>query len=351
MNTARWLPVASLLLCACAGARGPNAGNAATEPEPDMNAKTPQDNPFVGAKLWVDPDSVARGLAKRWKNERPEDAALMAKLGEQPAAIWVGDWVPNVESFMTRQMRRMARGGHLPVFVLYNIPKRDCGAYSAGGVEDSAAYRKWISAVARGIGNGKAVILLEPDALPLLDKCLSPEDQKERLALIRWTVATFATLGNTYVYLDAGHSDWQPAPEMAKRLNAAGIANATGFSLNVSNYKWTKDLIAFGSQVSAQTGGKPFLIDTSRNGAGPPPAAGDSEGSWCNPDGRATGAPPTADTGNPIVHAFLWVKKPGESDGECNGGPKAGQWWTEMALGLAKRGAAAVNDPTSATAN
>jgi endoglucanase len=38
------------------------------------------------------------------------------------------------------------------------------------------------------------------------------------------------------------------------------------------------------------------------------------------------------------VHAFLWIKKPGESDGECNGGPKAGQWWTEMAIGLAKRG-------------
>jgi hypothetical protein len=30
---------------------------------------------------------------------------------------------------------------------------------------------------------------------------------------------------------------------------------------------------------------------------------------------------------------------PGESDGTCNGGPAAGQWWADYALGLAKRAA------------
>ena len=35
--------------------------------------------------------------------------------------------------------------------------------------------------------------------------------------------------------------------------------------------------------------------------------------------------------------AYLWVKRPGESDGPCNGGPSAGQWWPEYALGLAQR--------------
>ena len=32
------------------------------------------------------------------------------------------------------------------------------------------------------------------------------------------------------------------------------------------------------------------------------------------------------------LDALLWVKLPGESDGTCNGGPAAGQWWQEMAL-------------------
>ncbi|NUT94690.1 MAG: endoglucanase, partial [Saccharothrix sp.] len=54
------------------------------------------------------------------------------------------------------------------------------------------------------------------------------------------------------------------------------------------------------------------------------------------PPGRGLGARPTADTGIPLVDAFLWVKRPGESDGECQGGPAAGRWWPEQALELAK---------------
>ncbi|MEU6524290.1 glycoside hydrolase family 6 protein, partial [Streptomyces sp. NPDC046924] len=31
------------------------------------------------------------------------------------------------------------------------------------------------------------------------------------------------------------------------------------------------------------------------------------------------------ETADPLVDAYLWVKRPGESDGECKGGPKAGE--------------------------
>jgi endoglucanase len=48
------------------------------------------------------------------------------------------------------------------------------------------------------------------------------------------------------------------------------------------------------------------------------------------------GEKPTASTGDPLVHAFFWIKRPGESDGACNGGPTAGQWFQSYALELAK---------------
>jgi cellulose synthase/poly-beta-1,6-N-acetylglucosamine synthase-like glycosyltransferase len=32
--------------------------------------------------------------------------------------------------------------------------------------------------------------------------------------------------------------------------------------------------------------------------------------------------------------AYLWVNDPGASDGECNGGPAAGQYWPEYAVDL-----------------
>jgi endoglucanase len=94
-----------------------------------------------------------------------------------------------------------------------------------------------------------------------------------------------------------------------------------------------------------------FVIDTSRNGQGPwqPPAFPDAQ-DWCNPPGRGLGLLPTANTGNPLIDAYLWVKLPGESDGECTRGigpggttvdpvwglidPAAGQWFPEMAFDL-----------------
>ncbi len=34
--------------------------------------------------------------------------------------------------------------------------------------------------------------------------------------------------------------------------------------------------------------------------------------------------------------SFLWIKHPGESDGTCDGGPGAGQWFMDYALELVR---------------
>ena len=139
------------------------------------------------------------------------------------------------------------------------------------------------------------------------------------------------------VYIDAGNVTWNPAAEIARRLELAGIDRATGFSLNVSNFHTTEDTTAYGHDISAAIGadgGTPFVIDTSRNGNGP--WESDDPESWCNPPGRALGATPTTDTGDDLVDAWLWIKTPGESDGECRGAPPAGVWYPEYALELAR---------------
>jgi endoglucanase len=98
-----------------------------------------------------------------------------------------------------------------------------------------------------------------------------------------------------------------------------------------------------------------FVVDTSRDGQGPwqSKVAYPDNQDWCNPPGRGVGPAPTADTGNPLVDAFLWVKVPGESDGSCNRGisgsttdpewggivdPAAGTWFPQQALQLAQLG-------------
>lgn len=338
------LAAASLALSVglgCGSTQGPVGGTttaAASSAAPATGPKHKMgENPFVGAKWWMDPYSQATLRMKRAEaHGETENAALFRKLAVNGGADWIGEWTPYVERWIDKRITLLQKNGAFPYFVAYKIPKRDCGQYSAGGASKAQDYKDWILAFARGIGGRKSAVILEPDALPLMDKCLSAEDQKERIELLKFAVHTFMSLGQTWVYIDAGHSDWQPAPEMARRLKAAGIDEADGFALNTSNYKATEDLMKYGKELSALVGGKHFVIDTSRNGNGAPNAARDSEDSWCNPPGRAVGSPPTAETGEPLCDAFLWIKKPGESDGSCNGAPKAGEWWNERALELAK---------------
>ena len=64
---------------------------------------------------------------------------------------------------------------------------------------------------------------------------------------------------------------------------------------------------------------------------------------------RGLGLRPTANTGVPLADAYLWVKTPGQSDGQCTRwgpgpadpvrgivDPAAGQWFPDMALELAR---------------
>lgn len=308
----------------------PSAGEgSAPAPAPAPAPTTP--NPLQGATLFVESNSNAAKQAAEWRATRPADAAQMDKIAGSSQAIWFGDWNPEPYDWVSQVTRQIRSQGALPVYVLYNIPKRDCGLYSSGGARDAGAYQRWISEVARAIGNAPAVVVLEPDAVAGLD-CLSAGDQAARLTMIRDAVGTLKKSGSISVYIDAGNARWHAADAIGKRLFDAGIADADGFSLNVSNFLANDENVRYGEAVSKHTGGKHFVVDTSRNGAGPA-----ADLNWCNPTGRGLGARPTTSTGHPLVDAFLWIKSPGESDGECNGGPSAGVWWPEYALGLAQR--------------
>ena len=279
-------------------------------------------NPLAGMTFHGPNTGAAQAAAQPGRSA--EDTAALAELARTPTATWLGAWSGDVTAAVRQEVAAARAVGAVPVLVTYNIPGRDCGGYSAGGLDSSAAYLQWVRAVAAGIGTATAVVVVEPDALAQL--CGDPA---ERLALLRQAVGLLEANPGTHTYLDAGHSTWIGATTMAERLRAAGATTADGFALNVSNFQTTANNVAYGQQVSSLLGGAHFVIDTSRNGNGP-------GSDWCNPPGRAVGERPTAQTGQPRVDAFLWVKKPGESDGTCNGGPAAGAFWDAYAIALVR---------------
>ncbi|MFE1196066.1 glycoside hydrolase family 6 protein [Streptomyces olivaceoviridis] len=127
-------------------------------------------------------------------------------------------------------------------------------------------------------------------------------------------------------------------------------------STDPTTWRWTDAWYDQNVGTPPADGLRHFVIDTSRNGLGawtPEPGkyTGDPE-VWCNAPGRGLGPRPTADTGVPLVDAYLWIKIPGESDGSCTrntGGtidpeygvvdPPAGTWWPDQAHALARNAA------------
>ena len=284
---------------------------------------------LTGLSLYVSSESPAKRQADQWRSSRPQDAALMDRMAAEPVARWIGDWNVDVKGDVAKYLTAAISDGHTPVLVAYNIPSRDCGSYSAGGSASASAYKQWISDFAAGLAGHTAVVILEPDAVAAAS-CLPATAQEERFGLLRDAVQKLKAQ-NAIVYVDAGHAGWLTPATAAERLKKAGVDLADGFSLNVSNYVTTSSNVTYGKQISDRVGGKHYVIDTSRNGVGV------TNGEWCNVPGQALGAPPSTKTGNSLVDAYLWVKQPGESDGTCNGGPKAGAWWAEYALDLARK--------------
>jgi len=299
-------------------------------------------NPLKGAKLFVDPEANVVLKANFLRKTEPDKAALLDKIAKQPQALWMGEWNSNIYRAAAHFVDRAMADGSVAVIIAYNIPHRDAAAVeagvgaSAGGLASKEKYQRWIRDVYAGTANRPVVIVLEPDALPGVNS-LPPALQEERFFLFNDAVKVLRQNAQAAVYIDAGHAKWVPAPEMAERLKKAGVEHASGFSLNTSNYRSTEECVAYGKEISALIGGKHFIVDTSRNGAGPYNEAKNETETWCNPPGRKIGRPPTTDTGEALVDGFLWLKRPGESDGECERGePKAGVFWLEQALDYAK---------------
>lgn len=312
------------------------AGCTDTSPNPTRTPVTLQNEPntkvFPGG-LYLQSDSLAHQAAVRLASDgNPAGSAAAAAIAKTPVAIWLGDQysAKEVGPVIRANLKAAKAQGKTAVFVTYAIPGRDCGDYSAGGFT-KAQYPVWMKAVTAALATGEkknehSVVIVEPDSLALLSNC--PAQEATRLPLIRQAVDELAA-AKIPAYLDAGNSHWVQPSLMAERLKKAGIAKARGFFTNVASFYPVDEERAYAEKVSALTGDSHYVIDVSRNGRG-------WKGTWCNPSGTGLGQSPHVSGGTTGLDALLWIKSPGVSDGTCNGGPKAGIWFSTYAEALVK---------------
>jgi len=380
--------VAVLFAAACASTSSPRPVSAPTA------AAAPAVNPFQGANFYVDPE-FSRMVGKITA-PTPEDGARLKKVGAYPTAVWL-------ESLETAKLagptlddalKQEAATGKpvVPVFVVYNLPNRDCAAEGSRGElfvdkGGEALYQtQFIDVIAAQFAahpSQKIAVVLEPDSLPNLvtnvelPTCAAAEQVYRRG--IAYAISKLS-MPNVFIYMDAAHAGWLGWPKNLPKAvtvfkevlaQAGGADRIRGFALNVSNYDparepaakksgpddpsqdelgYAEDLAAGLAKVGIT--GKGFIIDTSRNGKA---GIRSTPGNWCNVKGAGLGARPTAAPA-PNVDAYFWVKTPGESDGTADrkaarfdencvsddampGAPEAGELFAPYLIDLAKNAA------------
>eukprot|EP00177_Eucheuma_denticulatum_P002742 GFKZ01004933.1.p1 GENE.GFKZ01004933.1~~GFKZ01004933.1.p1 ORF type:complete len:313 (+),score=36.31 GFKZ01004933.1:425-1363(+) len=295
---------------------------------------------LCGKALHISPQQVDSWIEQN-QYTKPELAQQFKKhLANKPTVQWIGDWVSDPKRRARDLVEHAKANNALFQIAVYNIPNRDAGGFSSGGSGSKDFYLRWIDQVGAGIGSAEGIIIIEPDAVPHAEE-LSSHQKDQRLALVREATSRLRRkCKNAHIYIDAGHPRWLSVPVITELLIKAGIRYANGISLNVSNSQHTEECFEYGvkivENISMDHG---IIIDTSRNGAGPPPPEVTGPDAWANPPTNRIGTAPTLRVKPPNIftsrlHGLLWVKTPGESDGAHAGAPRAGEFWPEGAARL-----------------
>ncbi|KAK6502717.1 hypothetical protein TWF506_003292 [Arthrobotrys conoides] len=240
----------------------------------------------------------------------------------------------------------------LGIFVVYDLPDRDCAALASNGELSIAnngvniyktQYIDPMVAIFKRYPDIPIALVIEPDSVANMitnmgvQKCSNAKTSYEDC--INYAVKNL-NLPNIAMYLDAGHAGWLGWPDNLSKSGPyyAGIyktagspASFRGLATNVANYNaWSvatcpsytqglaacdeKRYIANFAPLLKQNGWDArFIVDQGRSGKQP---TGQGQwGDWCNAIGTGFGIRPDTPTNDVNVDAFVWIKPGGECDG------------------------------------
>lgn len=346
-------------------------------------------NPFEGAEFYG-PTEFGERLEKL-AAANPAQAEALRKVGKQPVAFWLDniEHAKNTSKWLDEAAKAKTASGKPPltVFVVYDLPGRDCNAAASAGELDVKSgegryqqqYIDMIAAAFKAHPSQPIVAILEPDSLANLATNMENPNCAAAAPIYKRGIAyaiSKLSAPNVHMYLDAAHVGWLGWPKNLTKIGpifkevldmAGGPDLIRGFALNVSNYDPPKgtyerkqpnepapDELGYAKDLSdalAKVGitGKGFIIDTSRNGKAD---IRSTPGNWCNIRGAGLGERPQASPA-PLIDAYYWVKTPGQSDGISDknakrfdencisddavpGAPEAGEWFDSYLLDLVK---------------
>ncbi len=230
------------------------AGDSNTGTSSPGGGRARVDNPFAAAKGYINPD---------W-HELAASEPGGDRVANTPTAVWL-DRIAAIEGangalgLGAHLDAALEQGADYALFVIYDLPGRDCAALASNGElgpDDLPKYKsQFIDPIAAIMGDAKyrglrIVNVIEVDSLPNLvtnasiEQCAKMKANGGYMQGVAYALQTLGALSNVYNYVDAGHHGWLgwdsnlgPSADLFVQVaNMAGMDNVHGFATNVANY-------------------------------------------------------------------------------------------------------------------
>lgn len=236
-----------------------SASTSVTEADNDVIGKV--DNPYAGARGYVNPDWKAKAMAEPG-GSRVANISTAVWL-DRIAAIAGTSSAMGLTAHLDAALAQLNAGtGPLTIqLVIYNLPGRDCSALASNGelgVNDLPRYKaEYIDPIAAIEALPKyaplrIVNIIEIDSLPNLvtntnvATCATMNSNGGYVQGIGYALAKLGPIANVYNYIDAAHHGWigwdtNSGPSAQKMYDAATASGSTvnnvhGFITNTANY-------------------------------------------------------------------------------------------------------------------
>ncbi|OLZ62411.1 cellulose 1,4-beta-cellobiosidase [Streptomyces sp. IMTB 2501] len=222
------------------------------------------DNPYAGAKGYVDPEWSAKAAAEPGGS----------RIANQSTAVWLDriaaidgvDGGMGLRAHLDEALKQKGSGNLVIQLVIYDLPGRDCAALASNGElgpNDLDKYKsQYIDPIAAILADPKyaglrIATVIEPDSLPNLvtnaggtntttDACVTMKSNGNYEKGVSYALGKLGAMPNVYNYLDAGHHGWlgwdtnlgPSVQEFAKvaTSNGASVNDVAGFIVNTANY-------------------------------------------------------------------------------------------------------------------
>lgn len=251
--------------CNVDGGTGPTDPPGPTDP----GGSTRVDNPYAGAKVYVNPEWSAKAAAEPGGS----------RISNQPTGVWLdriaaingANGGMGLRAHLDAALAQKGSGEEVVQLVVYDLPGRDCAALASNGelgpTEIDKYKTQFIDPIAAILADSKysslrIVTTIEIDSLPNLvtntgsrptatPACDTMLANGNYVKGVGYALHKLGAIPNVYNYIDAGHHGWigwddnfaASATIMKQAATAEGatVNDVHGFIANTANYSALKE--------------------------------------------------------------------------------------------------------------